>query len=85
MTLEVRSNLSKAVEIGRWPDGTKLSDEQRKNSMQAIIAWDSVHGEKTDEPFRVQKGGEFNSLANKKSVHKNTSTKATIPVKSLSK
>ena len=60
MTAETRENLALAVEIGRWPDGSKLSEQQKSSSLQAIIAWDSYYGEKTDEPFRVQKGGVFN-------------------------
>ena len=60
MSPEIRENLATAIEIGRWPDGSKLSDQQKSSSLQAIIAWDSYYGEKTDEPFRVQKGGEYN-------------------------
>ena len=60
MTPEIRDNLSRAVEIGRWPDGSKLSDQQKASSMQAVIAFDTRYGEVTDEPFKVQKGGKFN-------------------------
>jgi len=60
MNPEIREKLAAAVETGRWPDGSKLSDQQKASSMQAIIAWDSKFGEKTDEPFRVQKGGKLN-------------------------
>ena len=65
MTAETRENLSTAIEIGRWPDGSKLTEQQKASSMQAIIAWDSYYGEKTTEPFRVQKGGKFNRIVNK--------------------
>jgi len=65
MTVETKENLSLAVEIGRWPDGSKLTDTQKADSIQALIAWETYYGEVTDEPFRVQKGGQFNKLAKK--------------------
>lgn len=40
MTLEVWHNMRTAVETGRWPDGRRISDEQRALSMQAVIAWE---------------------------------------------
>lgn len=63
MNQEIRDNLSTAVEIGRWPDGNLLSKEQQATCLKAVIAWDSAYGEVTDEPFKVQKGGVFNSRA----------------------
>lgn len=59
MTPEIRDNMARAVEIGRWPDGTRLTDEQRSNTLQAVIAWDAYYGDETDEPFKVQKGGDI--------------------------
>ena len=59
MTSEIRDNFSRAIEIGRWADGTKLSDEQRATCMRAVIAWDASFAEDTDEPFKVQKGGKL--------------------------
>jgi len=70
MTPEVRERLSTAVEIGRWPDGSKLTEQQKSSSMQAIIAWDAHFGKTTDEPFKVQKGGKLNHKINKASVIK---------------
>jgi len=67
MSPEIRENLSRAIEIGRWPDGSKLTEQQKSSSLQAVIAWDSYYGEKTDEPFRVQKGGEYNQGVKKSS------------------
>jgi len=81
MTLEIRNNLCLAVEIGRWPDGTPLTEEQKASSMQAVIAWDSFNGEKTDEPFKVQKGGTINRTVNKSSSGSDESK--TINTKSI--
>ncbi|MEM9397342.1 MAG: DUF1315 family protein [Pseudomonadota bacterium] len=35
--------LRAGVATGRWPDGRPLSQEQKENSLQAIIAWEQVH------------------------------------------
>jgi uncharacterized protein YeaC (DUF1315 family) len=31
------------MELGKWPDGRPLSDEQRAIVMQALIAWGEKH------------------------------------------
>lgn len=43
MTLEVWHNMRRAVELGRWPDGRKVSPEQRELCLQAVIAWEVKH------------------------------------------
>ena len=43
LTPEVVDNFKRAIELGRWPDGRKLTDEQREHCMQAIIHWDLAH------------------------------------------
>ena len=63
MTPEIRDNLSRAIETGRWPDGSELTQKQREDSMQALIAWDSVYGEDSGEPFKVSRGGKFMTAA----------------------
>jgi uncharacterized protein YeaC (DUF1315 family) len=40
ITPDIYQQLQKAVEIGKWPDGRTISDEQRSLCMQAIIAYD---------------------------------------------
>ncbi len=39
LTPEVYEKLRTAVEIGKWPDGRRLSPEQRQACLQALIAW----------------------------------------------
>lgn len=41
MSRDTYDRLVQAVETGRWPDGNKLSDEQRENSLQLIMAYQS--------------------------------------------
>ncbi|HBX35784.1 DUF1315 family protein [Pseudohongiella sp. SYSU M77423] len=40
MTPEVHENLKTAVELGKWPDGRKLTAEQLEYCLQAIIAYE---------------------------------------------
>ena len=39
MTPEVYTRLRQAVETGKWPDGTVLSEEQRESCMQAVLLY----------------------------------------------
>lgn len=39
VTPEVYERLQRAVELGKWADGTRLSPEQREQCMQAVIAY----------------------------------------------
>jgi len=43
MTPAIHQALRRAVELGKWPDGRALSDEQRSLCMQAVITWESRH------------------------------------------
>lgn len=40
ITPEIYQSLKLAVELGKWPDGHKLSQEQKELSLQAMIAWE---------------------------------------------
>lgn len=43
ITPETYESLKRAVELGKWPDGSRLSPEQRANCMQAVIAYGERH------------------------------------------
>ncbi|MES2817651.1 MAG: DUF1315 family protein [Pseudomonadota bacterium] len=43
ITPEIHQRLKLAVEIGKWPDGRKLTQEQKELSLQAMIAWELQH------------------------------------------
>ena len=43
MTPEIHATMKRAVELGKWPDGRRLSDEERETCMQAVIAYDAEH------------------------------------------
>ncbi|WP_144395229.1 YeaC family protein [Pleionea sediminis] len=57
MTPEIYHNMKTAVELGKWPDGTKLTDEQKETAIQAVMIYDATHHNETDEPFRVKSDG----------------------------
>ena len=41
MTPEIHLSLKRAIEIGKWPDGKLLTQEQRSLCMEAVIAYDN--------------------------------------------
>lgn len=43
MTPEVHATMKTVVEIGKWPDGRRLTSEERETCLQAVIAYDAVH------------------------------------------
>nr|WP_136249668.1 DUF1315 family protein [Ningiella ruwaisensis] len=58
MTPQVYENLRNAVETGKWPDGNKLSNEQRENAMQAVLLYQAKVSQ-TEEHMTVGKNGEI--------------------------
>jgi uncharacterized protein YeaC (DUF1315 family) len=40
MTPEIHASLKEAVELGKWPNGDRLTKEQVDLCLQAVIAWD---------------------------------------------
>ncbi|MBM7060904.1 DUF1315 family protein [Pseudomonas sp. UL073] len=40
ITPDIYESLKLAVEIGKWSDGRKLTQEQKELSLQALIAWE---------------------------------------------
>ncbi len=43
ITPEIHANLKRAVELGRWENGERLTQEQRELCLQAVIAYDEKH------------------------------------------
>jgi uncharacterized protein len=41
ITPEIHENLKRAIELGKWPDGSRLTDAQRESCLQAVIAWEA--------------------------------------------
>jgi len=43
MTPDIYASLKLAVELGKWPNGEKLTQEQRQTCLQAVILYDHQH------------------------------------------
>lgn len=43
MTPEVYQRLMTAVELGKWPDGVALTPDQKENSLQLVMMWQTRH------------------------------------------
>jgi uncharacterized protein len=41
ITPEIHQSLKRAVEIGKWPDGKVLTQQQRALCMEAVISYDN--------------------------------------------
>ncbi len=58
MPREVYERLKAAVETGKWPDGTPLTEEQRESSLQTIMLYQSKHLD-SDQHMTVNASGEI--------------------------
>jgi uncharacterized protein YeaC (DUF1315 family) len=41
ITPDIHLSLKRAIEIGKWPDGKTVTQEQRSLCMEAVIAYDN--------------------------------------------
>lgn len=56
ITPAIHASLKRAIEIGRWPDGRRLSDEQRALCMEAVIAYESAHVAEAERVGYIDRG-----------------------------
>ncbi len=56
MPADVYERLKRGLELGRWPDGTTLSDAQKTDAMQAVIAWGELHLPEDQRIGHIEKG-----------------------------
>lgn len=55
LTPDVVTNLRRAVELGKWPDGRRLTREQTETCLQAVIAWETKHLPETERSGYIAK------------------------------
>ena len=55
LTPEIVDKFRVAIEIGKWPDGRKLSAEQRETCMQAVMMWEHEHLEPSERVGFIHK------------------------------
>lgn len=58
ITPETFERLIQAVELGKWPDGVKLSEEQRQHCIQLVMAYQAKY-RPSDEAFRIGADGQL--------------------------
>jgi hypothetical protein len=56
LTPDIVTALRTAVELGKWPDGRRLTQEQYKTSMEAVIAWEHHHLPEEERTGYINKG-----------------------------
>ena len=58
VTPEVYENLKYAVETGKWQNGQKVSQEQRDNALQLVMAYQAKI-EQSNQQFTIGADGEM--------------------------
>lgn len=56
ITPEIYANMRRAIETGCWPDGRRLNEKQRQDTMQAIIAYDQLNLPEQERTGFINKG-----------------------------
>ncbi|GAA0782484.1 MULTISPECIES: YeaC family protein [Pseudomonadati] len=62
MPEEVYLRLVSATELGKWEDGTVLSEAQREHTLQVIMLYQARKLQQTDH-FTIAAGGGINELS----------------------
>ena len=53
---EIVGRLKTAIEIGKWPNGVALTQEQRQICMQAVYAWEIKHLPEEERSGYIDRG-----------------------------
>jgi len=53
---DIVANLKRAVELGKWPDGRRLTDEQKETCMQAVLVWEMQNLPENERTGYINKG-----------------------------
>lgn len=62
MPEEVYHRLVSATELGKWEDGTALSEAQRESTLQVVMLYQARKLKQTDH-FTIGAGGAMNELS----------------------
>ncbi|QYJ77347.1 YeaC family protein [Shewanella acanthi] len=62
MPVEVYERLRSAAELGKWEDGTVLSEAQRESTLQVVMLYQARRMDQT-EHFTIAAGGKLNELS----------------------
>ena len=56
ITPELYNTFRRSLELGRWPDGRKMTAEQREHCLQAVIAYDQMHRNESERVGFIDRG-----------------------------
>lgn len=62
MPIEVYEKLRSAAELGKWEDGTVLTEAQRASTLQVVMLYQARRLDQT-EHFTIAAGGKLNELS----------------------
>ncbi len=69
----VYRSLRQSIELGKWPDGRKLTPEQREISLEAVIYYENLHNVPEQERVGYLDRGSKAGTACDPSVQRNRS------------
>lgn len=69
LTPEIVDRLRTAVEIGKWPNGERLTPEQRTTSMQAVMVWEMTHLPEQKRTGYIHKGSKDGEVCDSDEPH----------------
>ncbi len=79
MTPEIYQRLVTAVELGKWPDGVALTNEQKAYSLQAVMLWQARHND-NPEHMTIGTDGQI-TLKSKQELKQQFLSELEIPIK----
>ena len=53
---DIVASFKRAIELGKWPDGRRLSDEQKETCMQAVLVWEMKYLPEEERTGYINKG-----------------------------
>ena len=56
ITPEIHTALRRAVEVGKWPDGRALTEEQKALCMEAVISYEHRFVEESERVGYIDRG-----------------------------
>jgi uncharacterized protein YeaC (DUF1315 family) len=69
LTPEIVDRLRTAVEIGKWPNGDRLTPDQRATSMQAVLIWEMKNLPENQRTGYIDKGKKEGEACDTDHVH----------------
>jgi len=79
LTPDVYQRLRTAVELGKWPDGRVLTEQQRATSMQAVLTYEIKNNLPEEQRTGYMEGGGFTcGTSNKNATSTNNAVNADL-------